>query len=285
MQKKITYLLLLLLPVLLMAMTTEGIMSFGAPVSSTGAPGEVNCSTSGCHDDAVVNAGNAKLSLSLDNNLTAYEPGKTYPVTVQILEQGVSRFGFQLVALKDADAMNAGDLALVDADRTQLVNNDIELKDRKYATYTFDGTAAYAPGVGQWTINWTAPEKDAGPVTLYVAAVSANNDNKDKGDHVYTTALTLKAAQPSGINNVAGKMDAQVFMNGLSNELIVKVNLANQEMINCTLYDVQGRLIKKLFEEKTTAADKRISLDLTSGIYLVKLSADGKEKVAKILVQ
>jgi len=28
-----------------------GIMSFGAPPSSTGAPGEITCAESGCHDD------------------------------------------------------------------------------------------------------------------------------------------------------------------------------------------------------------------------------------------
>ncbi len=285
MQKKITYLFLLLLPVLLMAMTSDGIMSFGAPVSSTGAPGEVNCSTSGCHDDAAINNGNAKLTVSLANDLTEYEPGKTYPITVKILEQGVSRFGFQLVALKDADALNAGDLSIIDADRTQLMNNDIELKDRKYATYTFDGTAEYAPGLGQWTVNWTAPEKDAGPVTLYVAAVSANNDNKDKGDHVYTTTLSLVPAKLSGIEYLKDDLEATVFVNNLSNELVVKVNLKNPAMVNGTIYDIEGRQIEKLFEENMTTTEKRFSLDLVSGVYFVKVSAGGKEHVTKILIQ
>ena len=39
--------------VMLQADLTE-IMSFGAPPSSTGAPGEISCAESGCHDDGPI---------------------------------------------------------------------------------------------------------------------------------------------------------------------------------------------------------------------------------------
>src|SRR3954469_10215379 len=190
MNKKIIYLAIVMLPIFIMAKMPEK-LSFGAPVSSSGAPGEVTCANSGCHDESPINQGAALLQVEMGNNLTKYIPGKTYPITVRIAESGVKRFGFQLVALKNSDNMNAGDMSITDAFRTQVITNDIAVQDRKYVTYTYDGTEPSAPGIGEWTMNWTAPDKNVGPITLYIASVSANNDNTDNGDHVYTTSVTL----------------------------------------------------------------------------------------------
>ena len=164
MNKKVLVLIIITLPVFIMAKMPE-ILSFGAPVSSSGAPGEVTCATSGCHDNFSVNSGNANLAFSIGNNISEYIPGQTYPVIVTISEPGVNRFGFQFVALKNNDSLNAGDLVITDAAMTQIITNQIELTDRKYITYTYQGTVPFSPGMGQWTFNWTAPLQNAGPVS------------------------------------------------------------------------------------------------------------------------
>jgi len=284
MNKKIVYLGMLLLPVLIMAKMPKE-LSFGAPVSSSGAPGEVTCARSGCHDDGSVNNGNAILHAEIGDNIKTYVPGKTYPVKVRITEAGVNRFGFQVVALKNSDQSNAGDMNVSDAFRTQLITNEIELKDRKYITYTYEGTEPFSPGVGEWTMNWTAPEKNVGPVTLYIASVSANDDHTDKGDHVYTTALTLSPDEASAVNEHAVDMRSNMFFSNTSKELTIALQLQNEKQVKCLLYTIEGRFVKTLFDERVSNTEKKIGLDVPHGVYLVKLSTGQDVKTTKIVIE
>lgn len=284
MNKKIIYSAILMLPVFIMAKMPNP-MSFGAPVSSSGAPDEVTCATSGCHDDNLINKGNAILSVKVGDDVKKYIPGQTYPITVRIGESSVYRFGFQLVALKDNDHLNAGTITITDPARTQLLSNDIALQDRKYATYTYQGTEPFAPGVGEWTVNWTAPEQNVGPVTLYIASVSANNDNSDKGDRVYTTSINLSPDEQTSIKENNSDLVANVFVNGFSKELTINMQLQHEKQVKCAIYNIEGRLMKVLFDEKITSIDKKFELDAPTGIYLVKLISDKKEKTTKIVIQ
>ncbi len=190
MKKTAIVMFILALPVINMATRIER-SSSGAPAAHTGAPGEVTCAVSGCHDDNTINAGTAQVNIEVGNNVQQYTPGETYPVKIKITDAQIQRFGFQLVALYAQDNENAGAFAITDAIRTQTVNGLNTLLSRKYVTYTFRGTDAVITGVGEWVVNWTAPADAKGPVTFYVGAVSANDDMGDKGDYVYTKSITI----------------------------------------------------------------------------------------------
>ena len=284
MNKKIIYLAIAMLPLFIMA-TMPRELSFGAPVSSSGAPDEVTCANSGCHDDALINNGKALLQAEVSSGITKYVPGKTYPITVRISEPGINRFGFQIVALKNSDHANAGEMSITDGLRTQIISNDIALQDRKYVTYTYQGTEPFAPGVGEWTMNWTAPDKNVGPVTLYIASVSANNDNTDKGDHVYTTSLTLSPDDASAVNEKTNELQTNVFFSNTSKELNISLQLQNEKQVKCLLYSIEGRLVKILFDERVMTTEKKVALDVPTGVYLVKLAAGQNEKTTKIVIE
>lgn len=189
MKKKIVLGFAVVLPIFIMAFAERS--SSGAPASHTGAPGEKSCAASGCHDDNKENSGAAKLSIDIASGVTKYVAGETYPIKIRITDADINRFGFQLVALADQTAANAGTFTITDPLRTQLTNNDFALFDRKYVTYTFNGTDAVSNGVGEWIVNWTAPANTTGNITFYAAAVSGDDDSSDKGDIVYTTKSTL----------------------------------------------------------------------------------------------
>ncbi|TAL63428.1 MAG: hypothetical protein EPN85_00135 [Bacteroidetes bacterium] len=188
--KRTIYLTLLAIPLFLMAKLPEK-SSAGAPAAHTGAPGEGNCGTIGCHDDNSTNSGNAILNVDM-NAINNYIPGKIYPINIRITEPSVERFGFQLVALVNSDTSNAGNFLLTDVVRTQLVKSQYQFQNREYVTYTYDGTDAVNTGLGEWTVNWKAPVTNQGAITFYASAVSANDDESDKGDHVYTKSLILQ---------------------------------------------------------------------------------------------
>jgi hypothetical protein len=166
--------------------------SSGAPASHTGAPGEMTCATSGCHDDNEINKGTASLSLEFGSNETSFKRGQTYPIKVKIADAKKERFGFQLVALDSKSQKNSGEFKILDSVRTQIVANRHKLTDRKYLTYKFNGTDATGDGFAEWTVYWTAPEDSKKAVTFYLAGVSGNDDMTDKGDKVYTANYTIK---------------------------------------------------------------------------------------------
>lgn len=166
-----------------------GPSSSGAPASHTGAPDEHTCATIGCHDDNDINSGTAILTI--DAGTETYVANKTYEIRIRMTDPSVKRFGFQLVALSDQSAQSAGRIKISDPARTQILHNLHTLKDREYATYTFDGTEALEEGQTEWKIKWRAPAQASGPITFYVGGVSANDDETDKGDFVFTRTLTL----------------------------------------------------------------------------------------------
>jgi hypothetical protein len=99
---------------------------------------------------------------------------------------------------------------------------------RQYVGHTSDTTFPEQTGGASWTVNWTAPSTDVGPVTLYAGGNQANNDGTNAGDEIYTAAVTLlppvirgpwiSGARVSGKQlHVAGvnfEPGAQLFMDG-----------------------------------------------------------------------
>lgn len=173
---------------ILMAMA-KGPSSSGAPPAHTGAPDEKTCATVGCHDDNGINEGTAKVGFSI-GSANNYVPKKTYPITISIADFEINRFGFQAVAISELTGKSLGTFIITDPERTQLANTN-EFPDREYITYGFGGTDAVNPGHGEWKFNWKAPSQNLGPVRFYVSAVSANDNENDKGDFVYTSSWSI----------------------------------------------------------------------------------------------
>ena len=241
-------------------------MSSGAPAQSTGAPDEKDCTTSGCHSDFKVNTGTAVLSISAENGITQYEPGKTYAITVSISDPGLVRFEFQVLALRNSDHANVGTIKLTDLQRTQIIDGYGALASRKYVTYTYPGTDAVSSGLGRWTFSWTAPETNEGAVTLYAASIAANDDGTDTGDHTYTKQLTLAA--PS--------TEWSIFPSVSSGEF----HLAQVEGI-FSVYNSSGQKIYSASSPKSGLLD--LSANQT-GVYFISVSHEGKTEYKKIVI-
>lgn len=175
-----------------------GIMSFGAPPSSTGAPGEITCAESGCHDDGPMPMKNTNHSLLIRSKSNGLQAGDTALITIRVADSNIRRFGFQLTAL-DAHGKSVGTFLITNPDKTQLLQNHIAFTDREYVTYTKDGTLSLKPGNHEWKFEWVVPQNQIGPISFYLATVSANDDNRDKGDKVYLMDTTIHVQQSTGI--------------------------------------------------------------------------------------
>lgn len=254
-------------------------MSFGAPASSTGAPGEQTCQVQGCHSDIPINSGKAQVELTIKGNPTDYEPGKTYTFVVNINDAGMQRCGFQAVALANNNHSNAGEIIITEPTRTQVLQNDMELLDRNYVTYTYPGTEAVTTGKGQWTFDWKAPETNQGTISFYLGAISANDDGTDKGDHTYTTSIQL---QPSLLFSINNTLRTENFVTYNPDNKMLK-GAFNAGISEITLYTISGTKVLSSKQIQNNQMEVSTS-SLAPGTYFLVINKDQSVITEKVII-
>lgn len=189
----------------------------GPPLGRTGAPTELTCNASSCHNSFVTNSGPGTVALTgLPSN---YVGGQEYTLTLTVNQSDRGAFGFELTVLDNSNN-KAGVLATTSADasRTQVLTN---FNGRQYILHQLNGTVP-VNDEGKWTFRWTAPATSTGKVTFYVAANAASGDGTQLGDYIYTrsyalepqvalTATTVSAANYSATPGVTAEGIAAVF--------------------------------------------------------------------------
>ena len=160
------------------------------PASRTGAPGEGNCTTSGCHN-GTPNTGPGNILFSLDT--INYIPGNTYTAAVQVVDGTKLMFGFELTALDSTNTM-AGSYII-----TNTINTSAQTSvGRDYVNHL------NANSSNSWQFDWTAPSSNVGPITFYIAGNAANDDGDESGDNIYTRTFTVQPYIASLAVNVIG---------------------------------------------------------------------------------
>lgn len=147
----------------------------------TGAPGEGTCRD--CHSSYPLNSGNGTFQIIAPDN---FEPGQTYPITVEISDPDQMRWGFEITPL------DLGSITITDPTHTQQSSSG----GRIYAKQTSAGTYNGVPdGPVNWSFDWTAPDDPPEQVTFYAAGIAANANGNNNGDYVYTTTATSSLLQ------------------------------------------------------------------------------------------
>lgn len=166
--------------VLLFVVSTGSVFafSFGPPEEKTGAPNEGTCADANCHTGNDLNASGGSLMLTIPET---YVPNQVYEIVVGLARDGQSRWGFEMTAL-DSNGTGAGSFETVDVATTQLK----EKGGKQYIMHTADGSAQGTNDENQWTLKWTAPDADVGPITFYAAGNAANGNFIPSGDYIYT---------------------------------------------------------------------------------------------------
>ena len=159
--------------------------SAGPPPASTGGFGEATCVR--CHNSFELNAGKASGlgDLIVSGLPKQYEPGKTYPVKVEITHVKDRMFwGFQMsTRVKDTGAQ-AGDLKTMDG-KTQVVKE----KNVQYIAHTNEGIFNNV-----FEFAWVAPASSAGGVLINVVGNAADGSLDPGGDYIYSTSVTVPPA-------------------------------------------------------------------------------------------
>ncbi len=162
-------------------------LSFDPPNEKTGAPNDGSCIE--CHVDNDLNTPGGLLTLEFPQT---YIPNEVYTIVVSLARPGQSRWGFEMTAL-DGNGASAGSFEITDVENTQ----KSVANGKQYIKQTFTGTAQGTNDGNQWTVEWTAPDAEIGPITFYAAGNAANADSKPSGDYIYTTQGESTRAIPT----------------------------------------------------------------------------------------
>ncbi len=181
----------------------------------TGAPGESDCASSGCHTGNDLNSNLGTLTIS--GLPTVYRPDQEISLTVTLSQSGRSRFGFELTAVDDR-GRKAGDLVLTDTIRTQKITTFVTNGPRDYIFHTVTGTVPTGTNQGSWTMKWKAPSQTVGRVTFHASGNAANGNGAQTGDFIYVTSASVQAG--AALPNVASVSAASFIAGTLAPETI-----------------------------------------------------------------
>jgi len=249
--------------------------SSGPPNGMTGAPGEGTCHD--CHASFPLNSGNGALSI---NGPTAFQGGQTYPITIQLADQGQSRWGFEFTPL------NQGTITITDASHTQ----QSQAGQNVYVKHTSTGTYPGTPnGPTTWTFNWTAPSNPPASITFYAAGNAANNNGNNTGDYIYTTSFTTQLA--TGIEDETPLTPTSLalsnFPNPFNPSTTISFQLPRAGEILLEVYNTGGQRVETLINGFEQAGTRTATWDASafpSGVYLYNLTFEGQTVSHKMLL-
>jgi uncharacterized protein (TIGR03437 family) len=187
-------LLLILVSALPLAATRNGL-----PVGRTGGFGEPTCAGAGCHrpePSRVGQAASARLEVG------AYVPGASQLVRVVVRAFGTNRWGFQLTARRRNDpSLPVGTFETIN----QFVavrcpdgkfSENCAAGEPRYVTHTEVGSNPLGGQAGErtYSVNWTPPSTDVGPIDFAVSALAADGFGSTNDDLTVTaTSVSLYA--------------------------------------------------------------------------------------------
>ncbi len=165
------------------------LLSFSStpPPGRTGAPGERTCSDIGCHGNSTAFDGHIELV----GFPAAAVASQTFNITVSlVVDDGApQRGGFQLVGVGDENGniVNVGTFSMPGTD-SRVSNNSGKNYFEHFGAKFFNGQTQV-----NYTARWETPSSfTTDSLTLYAAAVLANNNGSSSGDKVIFKTMTMQ---------------------------------------------------------------------------------------------
>jgi hypothetical protein len=258
---------------------------------NTGAPGDqalangtpIVCNS--CHTPSNPNPISSTTTIavldSLGNTVTQYLPGKVYTarVTINTVSGNPLRWGFQMIALKDAGNTDLDGFSDINPNNYKIVT--VNSTGRTYAEH--DNSSS----TNIFNVRWTAPVAGTGNVTFYAAGNAVNNNGSSGGDGASFSNLKLSEGSTTATQNPdAARIGMRVWPNPVVSNAQMLVALPEAGAYRLAAFDLSGRMV---WETNLDLAAGEQALDVpaanwTPGVYFLSLSGGGISaniKVAK----
>ena len=252
----------------------------------TGAPGENTCGE--CHGGGSSAASGITISATPEFTLNQFTGGTTYTISVIVGATGFSRFGFGCEIL-DSVNVNAGVMQTLAGTGVKLMNAGT----RKNATHS---TPKSGIDEATFKFRWIAPNIDK--ATIYVCGNAVNFNGSTTGDLPFPSSLELtRMPDPVDTTVIDSNLTViskhglepgsfNVYPNPAAFLTTVSYHIEKEMNVCLELYDLSGKLIKVLAEERQFPGAQSRFLNLQgipAGVYFVRLSGDHSRLSQKLL--
>lgn len=240
------YSLLMAIPIALFTLVA---FTGGQPGQFSGSPGDGGSNCTSCHAPGSNYGGTPTLT----SVPTFYNAGQNYDLNLSINGSSVSKFGFNITA-ETAAGVKVGSWTANAANGTQ------SRSDNNGLTHTSNGSASNA-----WSLRWTAPPTNEGPVIFYYATIQANGANGNRNDHTVTGQSTQV------LTNTENNLDTFNLYPTIAQEELT-VQLKQLEAAYLTIYNIHGQLVRSQEVQNLQKIDLR---KLASGTYITQILVNG----------
>lgn len=238
--------LLLMIPI-----SAISLMSYSGGIAGaySGSPGDGGSSCTACHSGSA----NLGASASITTNIPSdgYELNTDYTITVNSTSSS-SKLGFQLTAENGSNTKVGSFIA---GSGTRVSGQRI--------TQSIPSTS------GDWSFTWKSPATNEGNVTFYTAVNATNGNGGTSGDQVVLANMSVGVL---GISE-AKRLHFEMFPNPASENLTIQLPSGSKNA-SVVFYDYIGRMA---LTQKVSQTNNQINVQkLSSGVYIIKVLADGK---------
>lgn len=263
------------------AISAFTIISSNGIAGQTGSPRDGGNTCSGCHSGGATTPSVTITATPAFGTGNTYIPSTTYTISVNC-SGNYPKYGFGLEILNaaTASAANAGTFGtMVTANCKKLGTNPVNIM---HTAATGTGNAA------TFSFRWMAPA--SGNAIIYCAINGVNNDGSTSGDKVKTTSLALTSATAGVASFDAAFFDLAVFPNPVDEYAVVQYHLEENAEVKIELYDIFGRKVSTLLNEKQPPGEYKQTwplspMNLKSGIYFVTISAAHRSGSQKLIIR
>lgn len=248
------------------------------PVRNSSAPNHGSCNSDLCHS-GTLNSGGGSVSIAFNDGNFIYEAGKTYDMTVNIIDAAAIRYGFQMVAYDKTDVENmiyTSQGEFVSPDNVTVTTTDSD--NTEYISH-FDIPNS---NEGSFSFQWTAPDEDQGDITFYVAGNAANGNGNKGGDNIYTNTLDVSFDNSVGF----GSLDETSFLlypNPSIDHFMIE-SQSIEAFHQISIVNLNGQ-IEQTYPYQALNQNNYFKHQLESGIYFVQAETDEGVISQKLIVQ
>lgn len=248
------YSLLMAIPVALLSLVA---FTSGQPGQFSGSPGDGGSTCTSCHAPGSTYGGIPVLT----NVPVFYNAGQNYDLNLAINGSSVSKFGFNITAENPAGNK-------IGTWTANASNGTRSRNDSNGLTHNSSGSSR-----NNWSLRWTAPTTDQGPVTFYYATVQANGANGNGNDHTVAGQSTQVLTTEN--NDI---VSFNLYPTLVQDEMTIE--LGQLENAQLTIYNLSGQLVKS----QSVKNNQRINVsELYQGTYITQIQVNGNSATQKFI--
>lgn len=235
------------------------------PTAKTGAPGEMTCGQSGCHT-----GGTFTGTVSISGIPDTLELNKTYSVTLT-QSSNASLAGFQLTCL-DGNNARCGTLTATSGTNVASVSSTGRQYIRQSTAKSLSG------GSVSWTFNWKSPAAVPANnnITYYFVSLAANGTGGKTGDNVLQANKKAVFKTTTSPSVEASVLPVKFYADPARRSL--DIQLESLDNADLKIFDMAGNLV---LEQKLTMQNQVMLGDLSSGVFVAQISAEGRKAIKK----